>query len=181
MRKAGGEPLWLRVSIPSNKNPLLSLLLYIQRDGRLWPRNKQIKGEFHVPCSCFFHVMSKKKSKVRLWGGWSLAKNDREDQGALSQENSSEELSLRNRDALLTHRGGEWVQCIRSLSLYFILLLLLQHLDSVGPFQHACPPFFYRLWIIPYSIPPVWSIIHRLLSKVQHKPVGQRCVKVAPR
>lgn len=39
MQKAGGEPLRLRVSIPSNRNPLLSLVLYILRDGRLWPWN----------------------------------------------------------------------------------------------------------------------------------------------
>ncbi|CAK6957347.1 Hypothetical predicted protein [Scomber scombrus] len=32
--------------------------------------------------------------------------NDSEDQGALSQENSSEELAVRDRDAPLTHRGA---------------------------------------------------------------------------
>lgn len=37
MRKAGGEPLWLRVSTPSNRKPLLSLLLHIHRGGQPGP------------------------------------------------------------------------------------------------------------------------------------------------
>lgn len=39
-----------------------------------------------------------------------MAKNDSVDEGALSQENSSEELALRDRDAPLTHRGASEYQ-----------------------------------------------------------------------
>jgi len=67
----------------------------------------------------FLHVMPKKKSQGRLWGGWRFAKNDSEDPGVLSQENSSEELASRDRDARLTHRGASEYNASPPLSFWF--------------------------------------------------------------
>lgn len=54
-----------------------------------------------------------------------MAKNDSEDQGALSQENSSEELDPREQDAPLTHRGpSEYSTSDISFSFSFFLLPL---------------------------------------------------------
>ena len=124
--------------------------------------------------------MSKKKSKVRLWGGaGSSAKNDSEDRGALSQEKSSEELAPRDRDAPLTHRRGEWVPHTRSSppTPPFISPTLPLHfrLDNPCSFgrtaqRFACFLFYRPAELFHNSIPPVWSIIHRLLGKVQHNP-----------
>lgn len=176
MKKTGGEPLRLRVSIPSNRNPLLSLLPCTPRDGREQPRNNTWRrilfGMQRVWFSSlyfFSFVMPKKKSKGRLWGGWSLAKNDSEDQGALSQENSSEKLAVRDRDAPLRHRGR-----VSTTYLVSVDFIFASTLATSGQF-----------WIVSlltsdlcrshYSIPPVWSMIHGRLCKARITASSPTC------
>lgn len=171
MRKQGGEPLCVRVSIPSNRKPLLSLLLHIHTGGQAGPRNIILRG-IHYGAHLQFHPVRCPKRRLR-WGC--------EEVGAPRRMLVTTKARCPGRTHLKTwpRETGMLIWSTRgpvstnTPELFFSIRCEFGDIWAAGRARCATVDRFHVRSYLSDQLFTGFS------TKVHHLPIGQRCVKVA--